>query len=410
MIPKRLAAARLIASKNTPYLSTIIYALIPIETGHPELKTIAVDKHGRLYYNPDFIEELSVNELSTCIIHEANHILRNHYERGKGKQHEIFNIAADCEINDDLWYSRLVIPEGAIMPSMFNLNDGKTAEYYYQQIVNNSQSAKQAQALSQDSEDSSGKESNPMCGNSGSCGSGEPKDWEQKDSDPQGNDNEGSVPKISEGEMELLRDQVATEIQNTKNQGIIPDSLVRWAKEFKKPQVNWRKELSASIKNALNKKSGLVDYTYSRRSRRSLPRVILPGMDAPVPNVSVVIDTSGSMSTEELEAAVSETAGILKSMGSHCGIQVLSVDAHVNRSKKAFSVKDITLIGGGGTDMTKGIMAAASERPKPDVIVIITDGYTDWPKAELPKIKLLAVLTSDCRKPPRFIKSIKLKV
>jgi len=35
---------------------------------------------------------------------------------------------------------------------------------------------------------------------------------------------------------------------------------------------------------------------------------------------------------------------------------------------------DVKLLGGGGTDMGAGLARAAELRPKPDIIVVLTDG------------------------------------
>jgi len=48
------------------------------------------------------------------------------------------------------------------------------------------------------------------------------------------------------------------------------------------------------------------------------------------------------------------------------------------------SARQINLVGGGGTDMGAGLVAAAKLRPRPSVIVILTDGMTPWP-LEAPK-------------------------
>ena len=58
---------------------------------------------------------------------------------------------------------------------------------------------------------------------------------------------------------------------------------------------------------------------------------------------------------------------------------VLACDAAVGATSRVRRVEDVQLVGGGGTDMRVGIAAAEASRPRPDVIVVFTDGYTPWP-------------------------------
>src|SRR5262249_26319301 len=113
------------------------------------------------------------------------------------------------------------------------------------------------------------------------------------------NDN---APGLSEGEADLVRHQIAATIQSSAR-GDIPDYMKRWAKEILEPRIDWRKALRALIKHSLAEVAGQVDYTWRKRSRRqgAYPRVLIPAMFAPVPRVSVVVDTSGSMGDETLD-------------------------------------------------------------------------------------------------------------
>jgi predicted metal-dependent peptidase len=77
--------------------------------------------------------------------------------------------------------------------------------------------------------------------------------------------------------------------------------------------------------------------------------------------------------------------GLLKGVGlGRNRLRVLSVDAAAHTVQRVATARSIRLVGGGGTDMTAGIEAATKLRPRPSVVVVLTDGLTPWP-AEAPK-------------------------
>jgi predicted metal-dependent peptidase len=92
-------------------------------------------------------------------------------------------------------------------------------------------------------------------------------------------------------------------------------------------------------------------------------------------------------------------------------LTLLTVDAEVHGVQKVTRVEDIRLTGRGGTDMSVGIMAALETKPRPDIIVVLTDGYTPWPPQRLP-VPVIAGLI--CRgytlsardRPPPWIRSV----
>ena len=60
-----------------------------------------------------------------------------------------------------------------------------------------------------------------------------------------------------------------------------------------------------------------------------------------------------------------------------------------------FNTRQISLFGGGGTDMRVGI-EAAMRVTRPAVIIVITDGFTPWPETRPPGAPLtIAALTDD---------------
>jgi hypothetical protein len=88
-----------------------------------------------------------------------------------------------------------------------------------------------------------------------------------------------------------------------------------------------------------------------------------------------------------------ETQGV-----GHRGVLVLAWDATVGASTRVRRVQELRLVGGGGTDMRVGIEVAESSRPRPDVIVAMTDGYTPWPE-EPTRGRLAAAVIGQDRPP-----------
>ena len=107
----------------------------------------------------------------------------------------------------------------------------------------------------------------------------------------------------------------------------------------------------------------------------------MPSLIKPAPTVAIVIDTSGSVADAELSVALGETAGILKAVGTQRNrISVYCCDAAVHTAQEICRAEQVTLVGGGGTDLRRGIRRAQASSPRPDIIVVITDGHTPWPK------------------------------
>ena len=243
-------------------------------------------------------------------------------------------------------------------------------------------------------------------GRCGSCATGVKEDWEL---DP----DDKSVPAVKKAEADLIRRKVAQEIrEHSKRRGTVPAHLKRWADEVFRPKVNWRRELASAIRYALADASGMADYSYRRPSRRQSanPKVIMPALRQPLPRVAVVVDTSGSISDRMLAQAVAEVLGVIKAMGGRNGVKVLSCDAKVHTVKEVLNRRHLkhALQGGGGTDMRVGIEAALKQKPRPHVIIVLTDGYTPW-QSEPPRgVKVIVALLGDGNA-PSWAKTIKVE-
>lgn len=444
----RLNAARVIASEKQPYLSTAIFAMAAVKV--EGLGTFASDAKWRLYFDPEKLMEWPIDQLAGVILHEVGHCIRGHADRFKqiGDPHayaKLFNIAGDSLINADLRDDHLELPEGAVyvdtlVEQGIDATREMSAEQIYQLIKekaeenctcgngssSDSNGDDKADGSSEDSGDS-GEQGNEDS-NSESNGGGEAQDDSSNNSGGEGQapcpvhgsgwdcgsaadgiarDYEKEGDKVDAGvdaeRGDLIRQQVAVEItQHAKNRGNVPGGYERWAKELLEPTVDWRRELASLVRRSFAQVAGLRDYTYQRPSRRdssmrsSGQGIILPAMRQPnPPQVAIVIDTSGSMSDEELSWALSETQGVLRSLGSSGrSIKVITCDAEAHTAR-VNSASKIQLQGGGGTDMRVGIDEAMSNRNRPDVVIVLTDGYTPWPNEPLKGATLIVGLTQE---------------
>ncbi|QNA77008.1 hypothetical protein C8250_038700 [Streptomyces sp. So13.3] len=362
----KLFTARLHAARARPYLATALFALHPVES--QRVPTMAVDRHWRCYVSPGFVDRTPVEELAGVWVHEVSHLLRDHHGRsdrvareqgltGPGERLRM-NIAADCEINDDAFGDGLVRPEGAVEPVSLGLPEGKLMEDYLPRFSLGPLTLAAAWL---------------------DCGSGADELDREWDLGPDG------AHGLSEQERDAVRFRVAEGINGRP--GNAPKGWKRWAEEVFHPPQPWRELLGAAVRSAASSSGAGEDYSYGRPSRRSagVPGTVLPSLRCRPPRVSVVIDTSGSVSDAELGSALLEVAAISRAVGGRRDlITVVPCDAAARIVHPLCQGEGIPLMGGGGTDLRSGFAKALRAQSRPDVIVVLTDGQTPWPSSRPP--------------------------
>jgi predicted metal-dependent peptidase len=112
-----------------------------------------------------------------------------------------------------------------------------------------------------------------------------------------------------------------------------------------------------------------------------------------------------------LTEALTEIDGLLAASGVRLdAVSVFTCDAEAGPAQLVRSASEITLVGGGGTDLTVGIDAAVQSSPRPDLVVVITDGWTPWPTSTLRTIRALAVLLGENPPaPPGWVQAVAIK-
>ncbi|MEU9162045.1 VWA-like domain-containing protein [Streptomyces sp. NPDC048424] len=362
----KLFAARLHAARVRPYLATALFALHTVESRR--VPTMAVDRHWRCYVSPAFVDRTPVEELAGVWVHEVSHLLRDHHGRGDryARAHGLtgpgerlrMNIAADFEINDDAFGDGLVGPKDAVTPQALGLPAGRLMEEYLRQF-----------RLSAHTESMAWLD----------CGSGADGLDREWDLGPDG------AHGLSTQERDAVRFRVAQGINGRP--GNTPQAWQRWAEEAFHPSQPWRDLLGAAIRSAVSGSGAGEDYSYGRPSRRSaaVPGAVLPSLRRRPPRVSVVIDTSASVSDAELGSALLEVASISRAVGGRRDlVTVVPCDAAARIVHPLCRGEGIPLLGGGGTNLRAGFTKALRTGPRPDVIVVLTDGQTPWPDSPPP--------------------------
>ena len=316
---------------------------------------------------------------------------------------DLANVSFDLEINDDSEAAGVKLPWWVVSVEQFGFPRGLTAEEYALRILDKLEGKGQSQGQ--------GQSQNQYQGQSQGQSQGQGQEQKQGQGQGQGEKGKGDfidaladflkrVPRdivveelaqalerehpelrkagVSEAVARVTIQQTAEEIlkQASKEPGSVPAGILRAAEAILKPRVDWRSVLRAKVGKAVMDLNARERPTYHRPYRRqgALGNVLLPGAYGLKPEVAVVIDTSGSMGEKELGQALGELKALLR----HYRPTVYTVDAEVHTAEKVFSLEQVRLLGGGGTDMGLGIERAVQDGH--DLVVVLTDGYTPWPE------------------------------
>lgn len=361
--------------------------------------------------NPLLLFKFSLKEVIYIFCHEVDHVVFNHpAEMSKAIRsteadvRERFNYAADASVNDML--SReiargkkfLKAPEGAVTSKtlkgkfgLVNVAPLQSYRYYFDlikglKIANGDEGPSRGVApvpgasgrLVAGRVTSSSGESAPRDLESSREGHGEVRSssslltdhaWMVSDA---GSFEKLSTEDVSEMTRQLLRD--VNEMMSEEARSLMPGRFSRAvARAYEPPQIDW----AAMFKRYVGTVSAEKVKTRSRLNRRQPLRFDLSGArDSKVVKVVVAIDTSASMSDDQLKAVFGEILGILSRHPFE--LTVIECDSAVQRVYRLDSATDISacVMGRGGTAFTPSIRYVNEHRCYRDALLVyFTDGF-----------------------------------
>ena len=319
------------------------------------VETACVRKRGincELVINPEYWETQDDIQQLNLIQHEVYHIVFQHmFMTPFFKNHEVLNVAADCEVNsylqnlDDTW----------IVPSMFNAEPKLGTKVYYDIIMNQT----------------------PPPSSQGGGGSNSSNDL------PNTKDDHSSWGKefqeCSDAEKQLIQNQINSQIktaaeQTIKMRGTIPAEMQAIVDELFKPKprvFDWK----AYFRRMLG---SIYDINIKKTRRKESIR--FPGAAGikhkKKVSILVAVDTSGSVNDEELKDFFSEITYIYKA---GARITILECDAAISANYEYTGKWTGKVHGRGGTDFQPVIDYYRKNMKDYAALVYFTDGICNIP-------------------------------
>jgi len=294
-----------------------------------------------LGYNAAWIDSLSIQQIMGFVAHEVMHCVYKHMTRRKNRNPRKWNEAGDYVINLGLQNEKFELPPGGLIDEQYA--DMSTDHIY---------------TLLPDEPEGEG----------GGDGTGDM---------PWGEVRDGKSQSTSEVQQQEQDWTVATAqaAEAAKKAGKLSGDMTRLVDTIIEPKVPWREVLRNFMSSHAKD-----DYTMTRPNRRFVTSgLYLPDLySESLGKVVVTVDTSGSISTEELNTFCSEINCILEDTHPE-KVTVLYCDTKVHEDYDEYTYDDLPVKlegrGGGGTDFTEPFNWLADRAETPAAFIYLTDLY-----------------------------------
>lgn len=433
------ATARVLKARAELIMARRFYGVL-VSNVEPTLSrkfpTMATDGK-RHFFNPEFISELTQEELLGVQCHESEHDARHHGSRRNGRDPEKWNVACDYAINIDLIDEGFTLPKGALIDPKYR---GMSAEDIYRcreldaerkRKEQEQQQQEQQQPddgddddtgdqqsdsdddASDDQSDSDGDDAADDAdddsdgddtgdgdegddGDDSEAGSGGADGENAEGSDDAGSDGDegngeqeqqssgdpgrcGEVLDSAEDASDLAEEDIKWErvtrqaASMAKAVGQLPGHVAREIERANNPPREWRDEL-----REFAEQGALRVETWNRPNRRFMhSRLVLPSTQKDGVNKGVfIIDTSGSCDEVALACVNAEATALLDD-GIIDEVVVLYGDTRLTR-EDVYRTGDEMVFdpkGGGGTDMRPLFKHVAEQHDDASLIICFTDLY-----------------------------------
>lgn len=414
-----------------PFFGSVVTNVNYIETNH--IKTAATDGKT-IYYNNEFMSNISIDEQIFVMAHEVCHIAFNHILRSEGKDEDTWNIATDAVINAFLKQDGLKMTQGGVdIADAINYDAEKLYEKLLHEKQNNQSNSSQSNNVKNNNSSTSNlsNSNNGENNNSSSASASNLNNEGNKQQDKDvGHDTHSmwkdAVKKLKEEQEEEKDKNKSTELQeqdkqgNKKGQNEVKNKQKEaeqlGEKESFKKNHNEKKRKLKELKEKLSKKSlnhgnstnesirnisnigiskPIIDWRYILKEAINYDvdwsyknAIIEDGVisanleEQMVPETEIVLDTSGSINDNLLKNFLKECKNILQ----HSKLKVGCFDTKFygfNEIRTEKDIENMKFVGGGGTDFNIAVNAFSR---RVENKIIFTDGQALMPNMVLDAI------------------------
>ena len=415
---ERIIKARAKLMKGNIGMASMLLSLTLIEANE-RCDTMATDGVN-IYWNDEFVKTLTDKEIQAVLVHEASHVIWEHPLRIGKRNHAIWNVATDYVINSWIAYDLYMeLPKDGLLDRKYR---GQSAEQVYRTLTNDDEALQDAidemksKSDDSDSDESESGEGEGDAENEGEgVGKGSGKSLTEELENMKPSSGGVSMPKDEEGNdlSESALSEIKENIQRTismadKLEGVSDsgNSIMGGAVQtMNESYVNWVDVMKDLLTSAISNNP-----TWSRLNKRHSWRgVNLPSKDKEPQGgeIVVAIDTSCSVSQEELNIFATET----QSLCEECGINKIRVtycDTSIIRNPTTGEWWDefdldneeleFNLRGGGGTRFEPPFNLFNDETDDTDDVIAFiyfTDGYCDVRAEVEPSVPVIWALSTN---------------
>lgn len=304
-----------------------------------EVETAGVN-NTEFVWNPDWFDSLTKEERKGVLLHELWHLALLHGLRQGDRDPIKWNAACDYRINANLIMDGYTLPEGGLYSEKYKSN-GWSEEMIYDDL--------------------------PDMPN--------PQSWGE------------SVAKGAGNQVALVQ----AALTSTAMAGTAPGDVSKVIKDLLKPKLPWKTLLHKYLLEKFDK-----DYSLERPNRR-FQDIYLPSLresDGRLINIAMYLDTSGSITEEEIKRFITEVKYVKEHFNPQ-ELRIVQFDTEIQHEdvyNESSNLKAFNIEGFGGTDLE--CVRNHILKHKPALSIIFSDLYVD-PMEPVGKLDVLWISSSD---------------